>query len=494
MSDLVIEKIDEVNIRVRCERSFAKELSDFFTFKVPGHKFMPAYRNKVWDGTIKLYNMFSQEIHSGLLDYVTTFAKERGYSCQVTFDTPHNKVSDDLVKRYLTDTLKISAGGKLIIPHDHQIRAISHAIKHERCLLLSPTGSGKSLIIYGLLRHLMEKTNKKILIIVPTTGLVSQMYSDFEDYSKMNGWNVEENCHKIYAGQDKNTDKKIVISTWQSLYKLPAKYFEDFEIAFGDECHLFKAKSLTSIMSKLKNAKYRIGTTGTLDGALTHKLVIEGLFGPVKDVTTTKELMEKDILSKLEIDCILLDYDDEDKKLVKTLKYQDEMKWLITNDRRNKFISTLAGTTKGNTLVLFQFVENHGKQLYEKIKLENQHKKVFLIHGGVQTDDRERVRGLAEKQKDAIIVASYGTFSTGINIKNLHNIIFASPSKSRIRILQSIGRQLRKHESKSIAKLFDIGDNLQWKKKMNHTLRHFFERIKLYKIEEFIFKTIKIKL
>lgn len=227
---------------------------------------------------------------------------------------------------------------------------------------------------------------------------------------------------------------------------------------------------------------------------LTHKLVIEGLFGPVKDVTTTKELMEKDILSKLEIDCILLDYDDEDKKLVKTLKYQDEMKWLITNDRRNKFISTLAGTTKGNTLVLFQFVENHGKQLYEKIKLENQHKKVFLIHGGVETDDRERVRGLAEKQKDAVIVASYGTFSTGINIKNLHNIIFASPSKSRIRILQSIGRQLRKHESKSVAKLFDIGDNLQWKKKMNHTLRHFFERIKLYKVEEFIFKTIKIKL
>ena len=131
--------------------------------------------------------------------------------------------------------------------------------------------------------------------------------------------------------------------------QITGKYFEDFEIAFGDECHLFKAKSLTSIMSKLKNAKYRIGTTGTLDGALTHKLVIEGLFGPVKDVTTTKELMEKDILSKLEIDCILLDYDDEDKKLVKTLKYQDEMKWLITNDRRNKFISTLAGTTKGNT-------------------------------------------------------------------------------------------------------------------------------------------------
>lgn len=494
MSDLVIEKVDEVNIRVRCERSFAKELSDFFTFKVPGHKYMPAYRNRVWDGTIKLYNMFSQEIYGGLLDYVVSFAKERDYSYELTLDIPNNKVDESLVRRYIENDLQVSVKDKLIKPHDHQVNAIAHAIRKERCLLLSPTGSGKSLIIYTLMRHYLKKTNKKILIIVPTTGLVTQMFSDFVDYSGVNKWNVEDNVHKIYGGQEKQTDKRVIISTWQSLYKMPVKYFEDFEVVFGDECHLFKAKSLNTIMSKLKNAKYRIGTTGTLDGALTHKLVIEGLFGPVRDVTTTKELMEKNILSQLDIDCILLNYQDEDKKLVSTLKYPDEMKWLTTNERRNSFISKLAGTTKGNTLVLFQFVENHGKKLYEKIKKENPDKKVFLIHGGIETDDRERVRGIAEKEKSAIIVASYGTFSTGINIRNLHNIIFASPSKSRIRILQSIGRQLRKHETKKIAKLYDIGDNLQWRKKMNHTLRHFFERIKIYKIEGFNFKTIKINI
>jgi len=494
MSDLVIEKVDEVNIRVRCERSFAKELADFFTFKVPGHKYMPAYRSKVWDGTIKLYNMFSQEIYTGLLDYVVSFAKERNYSYELTLDVPNNKVDETLVRRYIENDLQVSVKDKAIKPHDHQVNAIAHAIRKDRCLLLSPTGSGKSLIIYTLMRHYLKKTNKKILIIVPTTGLVTQMFSDFADYSGINQWNVDENVHKIYGGQEKQTDKRVIISTWQSLYKMPPKYFEDFEVVFGDECHLFKAKSLTTIMSKLKNAKYRIGTTGTLDGALTHKLVIEGLFGPVRDVTTTKELMEKDILSQLDIDCILLNYRDEDKKLVSTLKYPEEMKWLTMNESRNSFISKLAGRTKGNTLVLFQFVENHGKQLYEKIKLENQDKKVFLIHGGVETDDRERVRGIAEKEKNAIIVASYGTFSTGINIRNLHNIVFASPSKSRIRILQSIGRQLRKHETKKIAKLYDIGDNLQWKKKMNHTLRHFFERIKIYKIEGFNFKTIKINI
>lgn len=494
MSDLIIEKVDEVNIRVRCERSFAKELSDYFTFKVPGHKYMPAFRSKVWDGTIKLYNMFSQEIYAGLIDYVLSFANERNYSFELTMDVPQNRADENLVRRYMESNLSVSVKDKAIKPHDHQVNAITHAIRKERCLLLSPTGSGKSLIIYTLMRHYLEKTNKKILIIVPTTGLVTQMYSDFADYSGINEWDVESNVHKIYGGQEKQTNKRVVISTWQSLYKMPAKFFENFDVVFGDECHLFKAKSLTNIMSKLKNARYRIGTTGTLDGALTHKLVIEGLFGPVKDVTTTKELMEKDILSQLEIDCILLDYEDEEKKLVKNLKYPEEMKWIVSSEKRNKFISKLSGSTNGNTLVLFQFVENHGKKLYERIKIENPNKKVFLIHGGVETEDRERVRGIAEKEKNAIIVASYGTFSTGINIKNLHNIVFASPSKSRIRILQSIGRQLRKHESKKVAKLFDIGDNLQWKKRMNHTLRHFFERIKIYKIEGFSFKTIKFKI
>lgn len=492
MSELVIEKVDEVNVRVRCERSLAKELSDFFTFKVPGHKYMPAYRSRVWDGTIKLYNMFSQEIYGGLLDYVISFADERDYKYELTLDIPQNRADEKLVRRYMENDLEVSVKDKKISPHDHQVNAVTHAIRKERCLLLSPTGSGKSLIIYTLMRHYLEKTNKKILIIVPTTGLVSQMYSDFADYSGVNKWDVESNVHKIYAGQSKDTEKRVVVSTWQSLHKMPEKYFKDFDVVFGDECHLFKAKSLTSIMSKLKNARYRIGTTGTLDGALTHKLVIEGLFGPVKDVTTTKELMEKKILSDLKIDCILLDYKDEDKKLVSHLKYPDEMKWLVTSEKRNNFISKLAGSTVGNTLVLFQFVENHGKQLYEKIKKENPNKKVFLIHGGVETEDRENVRGIAEKEKDAIIVASYGTFSTGINIRNLHNIVFASPSKSRIRILQSIGRQLRKHETKKVAKLYDIGDNLQWKKKRNHTLKHFFERIKIYKIEGFNFKTIKI--
>jgi len=494
MPDLSVENIDEVNIRVRCERSTAKELSDFFTFKVPGHRYMPAYRSRVWDGTIKLYNMFSQEIYKGLGDYVRSFADQRSYSIEFP-NKKDNFFTESMVEKYMMNDLNISVGGQKIKPHDHQIKAITHSLKKERCLLLSPTGSGKSLIIYGLLRHYQRglKDGEKILIIVPTTSLVAQMYSDFKDYSQLNDWDADEHVHQIFSGQDKNTDKQIVVSTWQSLFRMRRDYFSQFKAVIGDECHLFKAKSLTTIMTKLVNARYRVGTTGTLDDAQTHKLVIEGLFGPVNDVTSTKELMEKDILSKLTIDCLLLDYATEDRQFVKNLKYHDEIKWIVSNDRRNRFISKLAGSTKQNTLVLFQFVEQHGKPLYELIKSANPDKKVFLVHGGVDMDDRERIRHICEKEKEAIIVASYGTFSTGINIKNLHNIIFASPSKSKIRILQSIGRQLRKHQDKEVAKLYDIGDDLQWKSRKNHTLKHFVERLKIYKVEQFEFKTIKIQ-
>jgi superfamily II DNA or RNA helicase len=336
--------------------------------------------------------------------------------------------------------------------------------------------------------------DKKILIIVPTTGLVSQMYNDFKDYSSKNNWNVDDKCHVVYAGQDKVTEKKVVISTWQSLYKMSEKYFSQYGAIFGDECHLFKSKSLTSLMTKLKDCKYRIGTTGTLDGTHTHKLVIEGLFGGVYNVTTTTKLIEKDLLSRLEIDCINLQYPIKDIESVKRATYQDEIKWIIAHEKRNKFITSLCSSMKGNTLLLFNYVEKHGKPLFDRIRRECSDRKVFFIHGGTETEQREYIRKIIDKEKNAILIASYGTCSTGINIKNIHNIIFSSPSKSVIRVLQSIGRGLRKSSNKDHVKLYDISDNLNFKKYKNHTMRHFDERIKIYNRENFVFNILKIKL
>ena len=497
MIDLQIEKVDEVYIKIRCERSIAKELSDFFTFTVPNYQYTPAYKNKLWDGQIRLYNLHTQQLYAGLLAYVYKFANDRNYTIDSEIKKSKNQISHKDIEMYVYDKLRPTVNGNRIKPHKHQIEAIAHAINNDRCLLLSPTGSGKSLIIYSLIRYYGDilPKDKKILIIVPTTGLVSQMYNDFRDYSsKDTGWSADDTCHSIYAGQDKQTDKRVVISTWQSIYKLPEKYFEQFGSVFGDECHLFKSKSLTTLMTKLRGAKYRVGTTGTLDGTQTHKLVIEGLFGKVQNVTSTTELMEKKLLSELKIDCINLQYPPEDINEIKRAKYQDEIKWIISHKRRNEFIENLCGKMKGNTLLLFNYVNDHGKPLFDAIRNKYPDRKVFFIHGGTETDQREYIRKIIDKEEDAILVASYGTCSTGINIKNIHNIIFASPSKSVVRVLQSIGRGLRTSDTKDSVMLYDISDNLSHKKYKNHTLRHLDERMKIYSNENFSFKLVKIQI
>jgi superfamily II DNA or RNA helicase len=435
---IIIEKKNEVYITVDCDSGVQREISEFFTFYVPGYKFMPAFRNRMWDGKIRLFSQKTKEIYFGLYPYIKAFAEERGYVVVAGKDVEiDNKVDREVVTKFSNSL------GQKFEARDYQIDAIFHSLKRNRTLLVSPTASGKSFIIYSLIRYythlIKDEPNNRILLIVPTTSLVEQMYTDFESY----GWNVKKNCHRLYSGYSNQTDKKVLISTWQSLYKLPKEYFEQFGVVFGDEAHLFKSKSLTEIMTKLTDCKYRIGLTGTLDGAHTHKLVLEGLFGAVNKVTTTKKLMDKNQLSNLVVRCLILKHTEANCKIVSKGKYQDEIDYLVSSTPRNNFIRNLALKLKGNTLILFQLVEKHGKNLQQIIKDKAEEgRKIFYIYGGVDTEEREQARAIVEKEDNAIIVASYGTFSTGINIKNLHNIIFASPSKSIIRNLQSIGRGL----------------------------------------------------
>jgi len=246
-------------------------------------------------------------------------------------------------------------------------------------------------------------------------------------------------------------------------------------------------------MTKLKECPIRIGTTGTLDGTHIHKLVIEGLFGRVFNVTSTKELMEKDLLTNLKINCLVLQYTPQEIQEIKRAPYVEEIQWLIGNEKRNSFIVDLCCNLKGNTLVLFNFVEKHGLPLFDRVKKKS-NKSCYLIYGKTQTEDRENIRQIVNKQKESILVASYGTCSTGINIKNIDNIVFTSPSKSVVRVLQSIGRGLRKSENKDKVVLYDIGDDLRYKSHRNHALRHMNDRIQIYTNERFVFKVTNIRL
>jgi len=478
---IIITKNDEVYNHIDCpDMGTRQELCDYFTFKVPGHQFMPAFKNKVWDGKIRLFNTQTGLLYSGLMQYFEKFCEERNYEYEYTYNTAAENFSVAEAKDF------ISKQRFTMDPRDYQLDAFVDAVRYRRGLFVSPTASGKSFIIYMIMRWHLKRT----LIIVPTTSLVHQMYSDFEDY----GFKSEKYCHKIYSGQDKVTKKPVVITTWQSIYKQPKKWFEKFDVVIGDEAHLFKAKSLTSIMTKLVNTEFRYGFTGTLDGTQTHKLVLEGLFGPVNKVTTTKELMKSGTVADMKIKIINLTYDDFEKKIVSKLKYQEEMDFLVAHAKRNNFIKNLSLSLEGNTLLLFQYVDKHGVLLYNDIKKTDTERQVFFIHGGVKGEEREEIRHIVENESNAIIVASYGTFSTGVNIKNLHNVIFASPSKSKIRNLQSIGRALRKSDTKDSAVLYDISDDLMWKSKVNYTMKHLFERIKIYDEEKFVYKLYSVKI
>jgi superfamily II DNA or RNA helicase len=425
------------------------------------------------------------------LPYLKEFANTLEYPIELDMENIGDPVSTEYVENF-AKSLKLQSQEKDIEIRNYQIEAVKHAINNGRSLLLSPTASGKSLIIYTLIRY-HQRVDRKQLIIVPTTSLVEQLYGDFQDYSTKDDWRVSENCHRIYGGKEKTNDYPITISTWQSIYKYPKSWFDKFDVIYGDEAHLFKAKSLTTILDKCVNSKYRIGTTGTLDGSKTHKLVLEGIFGTVKHVTTTKKLMDTSRIAELKIVAMVLDYPESVRKSMKDMTYQEEMDWLVSNNKRNIIIRNLSITQKGNTLVLFQYVEKHGRIIFDMINNKiGDTRKVFFVFGGTDTDTREQIRAITENETDAIIVASYGTFSTGINIRNLHNIVFASPSKSRVRNLQSIGRGLRKGTDKLSCNLFDIGDDLQWKSKKNYTLIHMIERIKLYNEEGFNYKLVRI--
>ncbi|NDG32901.1 DEAD/DEAH box helicase, partial [bacterium] len=464
---IIIKRLDEVYVKINCERSMAAELSEYFTFYVPGYKFMPAFRNKLWDGKIRLFNTQNHTLYAGLIDYVKKFASEREYKCEVSDNL---ELETEFSIKEATDFIN-----KLNIPfqvRDYQLNSFIRCVRKNRALLVSPTASGKSLIIYLLTRYY----NAKTLIIVPTISLVTQLSKDMEDY----GYDSDKYIYQIMAGVDKNPDKQIVISTWQSIYKLKDDWFDQFDVVIGDEAHQFKAKSLTTLLSKMKDCKYRFGLTGTLDGTQTHKLVLEGLFGKQFSVTTTKELMDTGRLASFKIKALLLKHSEENCKTAKNYKYQDEIEYLVSNYERNRFIRNLVISLKGNTLVLFQLVEKHGKVLYDLISQSVRDREVFFVHGGIDVNQREYIRQLTEKQNNAIIIASYGTFSTGINIRNLHNIVFASPSKSKIRTLQSIGRGLRLGENKESAVLYDIADDISYKAKKNFTLMHFTERMKIY--------------
>jgi superfamily II DNA or RNA helicase len=480
---VIITKKNECYLHVDAPQHILYELQDHFSFDVEGASFSPAYRRKQWDGRIRLFSVVGQTIPAGLVYRLCKWLDKYNYEWEFQnnefYGLPfelNNTIFYEGVELFLNHISNIK-------PREYQVQSVFQALKEYRKTIVSPTGSGKSLSIYGIVRYL-KSIGDRSLIVVPTKALVEQMYKDMEDY----GWNADENIHRIYQGKPLDSDKPVVISTWQSIYGLDKKWFRQYNGIVFDECHQAKAKALQGIMKKCLDTKYRIGFTGTLDGKNVNQLILEGSFGPVYKTTTSSDLMKKGILAKLQIQIHLLTHP---RRSFDT--YNDEIVYLVECEERNKYLCELANSLKGNVLVLFTRVEGHGVPLAEMI-INSTDKQVHLIHGGVNVDVREQVREIAEKSDDNIILGSYGTMSTGVNIKNLSHIIFASPSKSQVRVLQSIGRGLRQKLNNKCM-LYDIADEIFTPSgRHNFTWNHLSERMKMYIEQDFEYEAHKVTL
>lgn len=501
---VTISKVDENLIHVDADRGILMELSERFSFFADGYKFHPKVRAKVWDGKIRLFDSRSQTMPAGLFKELIDHCKENDYEPHFDYLEFSEEELSLAEGRAFVESVASRSTIEDFEVRDYQIETFVNCVRDRRNLSLSPTSSGKSWIIYLLAFYYRARHKYRTLVIVNSTGSVTQLPQDFIEYGEN-----PENIHIIYAGKDKFSDAPIVISTWQSLQKVGADFFEQFDVIIGDEAHQYEAKSFINIMDKAPHVRYRFGFTGTIKDSKVNKLVLEGRFGRVRQIITTRELIDQGYAADIEIKCIVFQYDPKVKKEFrkrledkiksnktkkKNVAYDEEMDFLVSMEARNKFITNLAGSLKGNTLVFFNLVDRHGKILYNKIKEAFPDKEVFFVAGEVDGDIRNDIRAELEKKDNCIAVVSFGTFQTSISIKNIHNMIFASPFKGKIRNLQSIGRGLRKSKTKSKVELFDISDNLgigSWK---NYTIKHFAERIKTYASEKFDYNIYNVEL
>lgn len=483
MSDVHLKHVNSVHIKVVADAGILRELSDHFTYFAQNYKFHPKYRSKMWDGKIRLLNSGTNMIYAGLAHKIKKFCDARDYVLTFDKELTYDNVSEAELKDFIKE---------LNLPEDkterdYQVASVLKCIRSKRRTLESPTSSGKSLMIYMI----TEWYKKKTLIIVPTTGLVNQMTSDFFSYG------YQGIIHRSTEGLDKSNDipADVVVTTWQSLdngkTRVPKQWYDQFDVVFGDEAHGCKAATLINILSKLDGCVYRFGTTGTLDDEPLNQATIEGLFGPKYKSITTRELIDQGYASKFRVKCIVLKYPEETAKQVKSMSYQQEVDFLTGNEERNKFIKNLAKSLPGNKLVFFRIID-HGKALYALLDEPGQN--VFYIDGDVHADDRELIRHAIEDEEDAVLIASLGTTSTGVSINKLHHMIAAHPSKSKIKVLQSIGRMLRMHGEKTEAVLYDIVDDLSYKSHQNYTLKHFVERVKIYDHEQFDYTIYNVRI
>ena len=483
MADVEIRYKDEANCRIVTDEMILYNLRESLKFHPANYFFSPKYKNHLWDGYIRLIK--NDTLPTGLIPKLCEIIK--GFNFTFTIDSRYIQkynITKDFVSNYSQFLNLTDDEGNKIQLRDHQLEGVYKAISNKRMTGLSATNSGKSALIYTYIRFLLDIVKvKKILLLVPNITLVEQMYNDFASYSLANKWDVRENCQKIYSNikvKDRDYNKNIIISTWQSIYEWDEEFFSEFDSFICDEVHLAKGDSIQKIANKCINASYRLGVTGSLSDSYTDELVIRGAFGSVYKLIDNKEMIEKGYSTPYKIKCILLKYNEKISQAMKYLSWNDEVDFLLESPERNKYIAKLVKNLNNNTLILFEKIKKHGVPLLQLLKSALPDRKIFYIDGSISNDQRLKIIDYMKDHNDIILLATYQTFSTGINLRNLHNLVFSSPFKSKIRLVQSLGRMLRKMKDKDSVTVYDLVDDLSYKSHKNNTLTQFTDNRMVY--------------
>ena len=495
---IVVEKYSEVYFKIHCSLEQARGLKKAVSCMSPNAKWDPRVKAKLWDGRVSYFNLETQLLPIGLIGKLQNFAKDNSYPIKYTFDW--SEMVDDLSEEDIQSAYLEIFKDSDYHPRDYQHECISAALNKRRGVIEAATGSGKSLIIYSLIRYTMESTEGAILLVVPSISLTTQMFSDFLDY----GWlQAHQDICVLHGGTYYDPARRVLVSTWQSIFDRPPEFFERFNTVIVDECHgaSNKSKSIRAILDKCINAYYRIGLTGTLPVADVDRFNIFGYLGPKLANVSSNELIERGILSKIDIYAVLLKYGETENKLVRKMNYHEEVSFITHHPKRNKVLGYILKNinTKENSLVLCERL-NHLASIKDYLTETFPGRKIVVISGSVEADVRESIRKNIDTEDGTIIVATFGTMSTGVNIKKLHNIFFMSSYKSKIKVLQAIGRGLRTHEDKNKVRIWDIVDDLRWKKRTgaigeNYIFEQFKERYMYYKEQKFnvVVKNINIE-
>lgn len=492
---VTIKKLNESHVQVYGDHDEMMNISNYFCFYSPNYMWSPKYKAGIWDGKIRLLDRKTGKLPIGLFPKLKTFCKATNIEMEVDFNKTSVKLSDNNIIRYATEKLKLKYE-----PRDYQVDGVRTSFDKQKCIILSPTASGKSLIQYMVTQLFLDLRKpddmyRKVLMIVPTVSLVEQMKGDFCEYAEDYDPDMDSKITTVYSGQERNWNRDIIISTWQSLQTIKdLDFFKMFGCVLVDEVHSAEsAIVIQDIITKCSNARMKVGVSGTINDETINQVQLEGLFGKIHQFTTTKSLMKKGTLSSLKIQVLLLKYKDEFKKLCYKQAYHDEMSLLQESEERLRLITKTAAKINKNVLILFKNLD-YGKRIYETLVGMELGRNVHYVAGSTKSQIREEVRKITSDDKNGIIVASLGVFSTGINIPSLDYCIFAQPFKSKIKVLQSIGRILRKSATKSKAVLIDLADDLTWRRRRNYSLKHALQRVEIYEKEGFEYDIIELEL